>query len=154
MPEFIYGFQGSKVFNLHRKYNTSQLLLCNYFGVICIVYSFNTIYIFCNINLWHLWLVYWLEFYYHKIHDTIKIHVFLNWIKKQNLLFNFVNEKNMLLHKSERPWKGIYKKLPHFFQDLIKLFIIPTNGRIVDLTCSTRSSIMTTRTCGRHLLAF
>ena len=43
---FVHGVQGSGVSNLYRKYNTSQLFLFNYFGVICIVYSFNTIYIF------------------------------------------------------------------------------------------------------------
>ena len=43
--------------------------------------------------------------------------------------------------------------MPHFFQDLIELFT-PSNRRVVDLTCSTRASILTTRACGRHLLAF
>ena len=30
----------------------------------------------------------------------------------------------------------------------------PTNGRVVDLTCSTRASIMATCACGKHFLAF
>ena len=46
LPKFVHDFQGSGVSNLHRKYNTSYLFLCTYFGVICIVYSFKTIYIF------------------------------------------------------------------------------------------------------------
>jgi hypothetical protein len=62
-------------------------------------------------------------------------------------------KKNMLLHKSGRPWRGSYKKSPHFFQDLIELFT-PSNGRVVDLTCSTRVSILATHACGKHLLAF
>ena len=39
-----------------------------------------------------------------------------------------------------------------FFQNLIELFT-PTNGRVVDVTCSIGSSILATRTFGRHLLA-
>jgi hypothetical protein len=64
-----------------------------------------------------------------------------------------VDEKNMLLQTSEKPWRGPYQKSPRFLQDLIELFT-PSNGRVIDLTCSTRASIMTTRVCGRHLLAF
>ena len=48
---------------------------------------------------------------------------------------------------------GAHKKSPSFFQDLVELFT-PTNGRVVDLTCSTGSYIMATRACGRHLFAF
>jgi hypothetical protein len=59
----------------------------------------------------------------------------------------------MLIQKSERPWRGTYEKSPHFFQDLIELFT-PRKGRVVDLTCSTGSSILATRACGRNLLAF
>ena len=40
-----------------------------------------------------------------------------------------------------------------FFQDLIEL-VTPSNGRVVDLTSSTRASIMATRACGRHVLEF
>jgi hypothetical protein len=72
--------------------------------------------------------------------------------KSKNLIFNFVNEKNMLLQKLGRPWMGPYQKL-FFFQYLIELFT-PTIGRVVDLTCSIRSSILATHACGRHLLAF
>ena len=74
-------------------------------------------------------------------------------LKNKNLLFNFVDEKNIFLQKSGKPWRGPYKKSPRFFQDLIELFT-PTNGRVVDLTCSTGASILATRACGRHLLAF
>jgi hypothetical protein len=59
----------------------------------------------------------------------------------------------MLYQKSGRPWRGPYKKLSRFFQDLIEL-VTSSNGRVVDLTCSTIASIMTTRACGIHLLAF
>ena len=59
----------------------------------------------------------------------------------------------MLLQKSGRPWRGPYQKSPRFFQDLIELFT-PSNGGVVDLTCSTGASILATRACGRHLLAF
>jgi len=74
-------------------------------------------------------------------------------LKSKNLLFNFVDEKNMLLQKLGRPWRGPYKKSRRFFQDLIELFT-PSNGRVVDLTCSTGASILATRACDRHLLAF
>ena len=46
-----------------------------------------------------------------------------------------------------------HKKLLRFFQDIIELFT-PTNGRVVDLTCSTGSSIMARIACGKHLLPF
>ena len=59
----------------------------------------------------------------------------------------------MFLQKSGRPWRGPYQKSPRFFQNLIELFT-PTNERTVDLTCSTRASILVTHACGRHLLAF
>ena len=49
--------------------------------------------------------------------------------------------------------RGAHQKSPRFFQDLIELFT-PTNGCVVDLTCSIGSSIMTTRACGKHLFAF
>jgi hypothetical protein len=58
-----------------------------------------------------------------------------------------------VVRKSGKPWRGLYKKLPRFFQDLIEL-VTTSNGRVVDLTCSTIASIMATRACGRHLLAF
>jgi hypothetical protein len=74
-------------------------------------------------------------------------------LKSKNLLSNFVDEKNMLHQKSGKPWRGPYKKSPRFLQNLIELFT-PSNGRVVDFTCSTGASIMATRTCGRHLLAF
>ena len=74
-------------------------------------------------------------------------------LKSKNLLFNFVNEENTFLQRSERPWRGPYKKSPHFFQDLIELFT-PTNEHIVNLTCSIRASFLATRACGSHLLAF
>jgi hypothetical protein len=74
-------------------------------------------------------------------------------LKSKNLLFNFVDERNMLLHKSGKPWRGPYKKSLHFLQDLIEL-LTPSNGRVVDLTCSTVASIMATHACGRHLMAF
>ena len=48
---------------------------------------------------------------------------------------------------------GAHKNSSRFFQDLIEL-LTPTNERVVDLTCSTGSSIITTRPCGRYLLAF
>jgi hypothetical protein len=48
---------------------------------------------------------------------------------------------------------GPYQKSPRFLQDLIELFT-PSNGRVVDLTCSTGASIMAIHACGRHLLAF
>ena len=78
---------------------------------------------------------------------------FFTGLKNKNLLFNFVDKKNMLLQKSGRPWRGPYKKLPRFFQNLIELFT-PSNGRVIDLTCSTEASILATRTCGRHIFAF
>ena len=62
-------------------------------------------------------------------------------------------EKTCFFKKSGRPWRGPYQKSPWFFQDLIELFT-QTNGRVVDLTYSIGSSIMATRECGRHLLAF
>jgi hypothetical protein len=74
-------------------------------------------------------------------------------LKNKNLLFNFVDKKNMLLQKSGKPWRGPYQKLPRFLQDLIELFTT-SNGRVVDLTCSTRASILETSACDRHLLAF
>jgi hypothetical protein len=48
-------------------------------------------------------------FYYQKIHQTTKLHFFGTALKSKNLLFNFVDEKNMLLHKSETPWRGPYQ---------------------------------------------
>ena len=74
-------------------------------------------------------------------------------LKSKNLLFNFVDEKNIFLQKLGRPWREPYKKLPCFFQYLIELFT-PTDEHIVDLTCFTGASIIVTRACGRHLLAF
>ena len=59
----------------------------------------------------------------------------------------------MSVQKSGRPWRGPHQKSPRFFQDLIELFP-PTNGRIVDLTCSIEVSIMATCACGIHLFAF
>ena len=44
-----------------------------------------------------------------------------------------------------------HQKPPRFFQDLIELFTA-TNGRVVDLTCSTGSPIMATRACDKILL--
>jgi hypothetical protein len=49
--------------------------------------------------------------------------------------------------------EGAISKIAAFLQDLIEL-LTPSNGRVVDLTCSTVASIMATRACGRHLLAF
>ena len=40
-----------------------------------------------------------------------------------------------------------------FFQKLIELFT-PTNGRVVDLACSTGISILTTRACRIHFLTY
>ena len=74
-------------------------------------------------------------------------------LKRKNLLLNYVDEKNMFLQKSERPWRGPYKKSLRFIQDIIELFT-PTNGRVVDLTCSIGGSIMATCACGRHLFTF
>jgi hypothetical protein len=71
-------------------------------------------------------------------------------LKSKNM---FVDENNMLLHKSGKPWRGQYKKLSSFLQDLIEFFT-PSNGCIVDLKYSIGASIMATRACGRHLLAF
>jgi hypothetical protein len=64
-----------------------------------------------------------------------------------------VDERNMFLHKSGKLWRGPYKKSSRFLQNLIELFT-PSNGRIVDLTCSIGAFIMATCACGRHLLAF
>jgi hypothetical protein len=73
-------------------------------------------------------------------------------LEEKKPVFNFVDERSMFYQKSGKPWRGAYKKLPRFFQDLIGL-VTTSNGRVVDLTCSTIVSIMATRTCGRHLLA-
>ena len=59
----------------------------------------------------------------------------------------------MFSQKSGRPWRDHIKNRLVFFQDLIELFT-PTNGRIVDLICSTGASMLAIRACGRHLLAF
>jgi DNA modification methylase len=65
-----------------------------------------------------------------------------------------LNEKNIFLQKSGRPWRwGHIKICCVFFQNLIELFT-PTNGRVVDLTCSSGASILATCACGRHLLEF
>ena len=67
---------------------THHNFLCNYFGVICIVYSFDTIYIFfVDFGIYGSCLG--KGFYYHKNHETTKIHIFCHWIEKQKLAFQF-----------------------------------------------------------------